>query len=795
MTDIAAQLAQEIRIRPQQAQAAIDLLDSGATVPFIARYRKEVTDGLDDIQLRELEARLSYVRELIARRLVVLSSIEEQGKLSPALASAIAGAATKQELEDLYLPFKPKRRTKGQIAKEFGIEPLADALLANPDLDPLAQALVFVRSEKGEAGEDFTTTQAVLDGVRDILSERWAENAALVQRMREWLWTEGLFHSKLATGQDEKHADTAKFQDYFDYDEPIWRVPSHRALAVFRGRSLNMLDVKLVVPEDPAADNLHATSAKPHSLAEGMIAQAIGWRHSGRASDDLLRKCVSWTWRVKLSLSVERDLFTRLRESAEQVAIKVFGDNMRDLLLAAPAGSKAVMGLDPGIRTGVKVAVVDATGKLVDTATVYPHEPKRDWDGALHTLTQLSIKHKVALIAIGNGTASRETDKLAGDLIQLLAKQDGLVTPQKLVVSESGASVYSASEFASQEMPDVDVTLRGAASIARRVQDPLAELVKIDPKSIGVGQYQHDVNQNDLAKQLNTVVEDCVNAVGVDLNTASIPLLSRVSGLSSAVAKAVVRWRDSNGAFTSRQQLLEVSGLGAKTYEQSAGFLRIRGGDNPLDMTGVHPETYDVVQRIMVHANKPIEALMGKPELLKAMPIKLFVTPQFGDVTVSDIFLELEKPGRDPRPDFAVARFNDGVEDIKDLREGMELEGTVSNVAAFGAFVDIGVHQDGLVHVSQLSNRFVKDAHEVVKTGDIVKVRVVEVDALRKRISLTMKLDAPATTKRDSPRDNKFEQAPRSAQRPQQNQRSHASHSTPVAGSAMAQAFAKLQPK
>ena len=795
MTDIAAQLAQEIRIRPQQAQAAIDLLDSGATVPFIARYHKEVTDGLDDIQLRELEARLSYVRELIARRLVVLSSIEEQGKLSPALASAIAGAATKQELEDLYLPFKPKRRTKGQIAKEFGIEPLADALLANPDLDPLAQALVFVRSEQGEAGEDFTTTQAVLDGVRDILSERWAENAALVQRMREWLWTEGLFHSKLATGQDEKHADTAKFQDYFDYDEPIWRVPSHRALAVFRGRSLNMLDVKLVVPEDPAADNLHATSAKPHSLAEGMIAQAIGWRHSGRASDDLLRKCVSWTWRVKLSLSVERDLFTRLRESAEQVAIKVFGDNMRDLLLAAPAGSKAVMGLDPGIRTGVKVAVVDATGKLVDTATVYPHEPKRDWDGALHTLTQLSIKHKVALIAIGNGTASRETDKLAGDLIQLLAKQDGLVTPQKLVVSESGASVYSASEFASQEMPDVDVTLRGAASIARRVQDPLAELVKIDPKSIGVGQYQHDVNQNDLAKQLNTVVEDCVNAVGVDLNTASIPLLSRVSGLSSAVAKAVVRWRDSNGAFTSRQQLLEVSGLGAKTYEQSAGFLRIRGGDNPLDMTGVHPETYDVVQRIMVHANKSIEGLMGKPELLKAMPIKLFVTPQFGDVTVADIFLELEKPGRDPRPDFAVARFNDGVEDIKDLREGMELEGTVSNVAAFGAFVDIGVHQDGLVHVSQLSNRFVKDAHEVVKTGDIVKVRVVEVDALRKRISLTMKLDAPATTKRDSPRDNKFEQAPRSAQRPQQNQRSHASHSTPVAGSAMAQAFAKLQPK
>jgi protein Tex len=793
MTDIAAQLAHEIRIRPAQAQAAIELLDGGATVPFIARYRKEVTDGLDDIQLRELEARLAYLRELIDRRGVVLKSIEEQGKLTPALAAAIAAAATKQALEDLYLPFKPKRRTKGQIAKEFGIEPLADRLLADPTLDPQVQAEGFVRADKGEAGEDFTTIAAVLDGVRDLLSERWAEDAALVQRTREWLWEQGLFQSKLASGQDENNADALKFRDYFDYEEPIGRVPSHRALAVFRGRGLNILDAKLVMPEDLSAADAPAGTPKPPSLAEGMIAQAIGWRHAGRASDDLLRKCVAWTWRVKLSLSVERDLFTRLRESAEQVAIKIFGDNMRDLLLAAPAGNKPVMGLDPGIRTGVKVAVVDSTGKLVDTATVYPHEPRRDWDGALHTLAQLCVKHKVALIAIGNGTASRETDKLAGDLIKLVAKHDAGAAPQKLVVSESGASVYSASEFASQEMPDVDVTLRGAASIARRVQDPLAELVKIDPKSIGVGQYQHDVNQSDLAKQLDAVVEDCVNAVGVDLNTASVPLLSRVSGLSSTVAKAVVRWRDGNGAFRNRKQLMDVAGLGAKTFEQSAGFLRIRGGDNPLDMTGVHPETYDVVERIMAHANKPIEALMGKPELLKSLPVKTFVTPQFGDVTVSDILQELEKPGRDPRPDFAVARFNDGVEDIKDLREGMVLEGTVSNVAAFGAFVDIGVHQDGLVHVSQLSNRFVSAAHEVVKTGDIVKVRVVEVDAARKRISLTMKLDTPVTAKRDAPRDNKFEHAGRGQRYNNASAPAKPSMGNAAGHSAMAQAFAKLK--
>ncbi len=538
-----------------------------------------------------------------------------------------------------------------------------------------------------------------------------------------------------------------------------------------------MLDAKLVLPVEPEP-------GKP-SIAEGKIALKLGWSHAGRAADDLLRKCVAWTWRVKLSLSTERDLFTRLREEAEKVAIKVFADNLRDLLLAAPAGPRVVMGLDPGIRTGVKVAVVDATGKLVETSTVFPHEPRRDWDGSLHTLARLCQKHGVNLIAIGNGTASRETDKLAGELIKLMAKHDETLVIEKVVVSEAGASVYSASEFASQEMPDVDVSLRGAASIARRLQDPLAELVKIDPKSIGVGQYQHDVNQSELARTLEAVVEDCVNSVGVDLNTASVPLLSRVSGLSASVAKAVVRWREANGAFKSRQQLTEVSGLGAKTFEQSAGFLRIRGGDNPLDMTGVHPETYSVVEKIIAHTSKPVAELMGRAEMLKTLKPELFANEKFGVITVKDILGELEKPGRDPRPDFKVARFNDGVDDIKDLQPGMILEGTVSNVAAFGAFVDLGVHQDGLIHVSQLAHKFVTDAREIVKTGDIVKVKVMEVDVARKRIGLSMKLgDAPA--RRDGPRENRYEGAGRGQQAPRhQNQ--------PAADSAMASAFAKLQ--
>ncbi|MEO5658448.1 MAG: Tex family protein, partial [Polaromonas sp.] len=689
MQKIIRQIAAEIKVHEHQIKTAVELLDGGATVPFIARYRKEATGGLDDIQLRELEQRLGYLRELESRREAVLKSIDEQGKLTPELRAAIEFAATKQDLEDLYLPYKPRRRTKGQIAREAGIEPLADQLFADPSLVPADQAAAFVVPEKNESGDDFTTVQAVLDGVRDILSERWAEDAVLVQSLRHWLWSEGLFSSKLVAGKDENHADNAKFRDYFDYDEPIGRVPSHRALAVFRGRALEILDAKLVLSEPPEA-------GKP-SIAEGKIAIHLGWSHKARPADDLLRKCVAWTWRVKLSLSLERDLFTRLREDAEKVAIKVFADNLRDLLLAAPAGPRVVMGLDPGIRTGVKVAVVDATGKLVETATVYPHEPRKDWDGSLHTLARLCEKHGVNLIAIGNGTASRETDKLAADLIKIMAKQavaqaaPAQAAIEKVVVSEAGASVYSASEFASQEMPDVDVSLRGAASIARRLQDPLAELVKIDPKSIGVGQYQHDVNQSDLARSLSAVVEDCVNSVGVDLNTASVPLLARVSGLSQTVAKSVVRWRDANGAFASRADLLKVTGLGAKTFEQSAGFLRLRGGTNPLDMTGVHPETYAVVEKIMAHTGKPVAELMGRAEMLKTLKPELFANEQFGVITVKDIITELEKPGRDPRPDFKVARFNDGVEDIKDLKEGMLLEGTVSNVAAFGAFVDIGV--------------------------------------------------------------------------------------------------------
>ena len=796
MQKIIRQIAAEIRVQEQQIRVAVELLDGGATVPFIARYRKEVTGGLDDIQLRELEARLGYLRELEDRRETVLKSIEEQGKLTPELRRAIETAGTKQDLEDLYLPYKPRRRTKGQIARESGIEPLADALFADPMRVPQDAAAPYVKAEKNENGDDFTTVQAVLDGVRDILSERWAEDAALVQSLRAWLWSEGLFASKLVAGKDENHPDNAKFRDYFAYDEPIGRVPSHRALAVFRGRGLEILDAKLVLPEPPVSVTAVGAKAAPTvSVAEGKIALHLGWSHKARPADDLLRKCVTWTWRVKLSLSIERDLFTRLREDAEKVAIKVFADNLRDLLLAAPAGPRVVMGLDPGIRTGVKVAVVDATGKLVETATVFPHEPRKDWEGSLHTLAKLSEKHGVNLIAIGNGTASRETDKLAADLIKRItqhAETSGTAWPiDKVVVSEAGASVYSASEFASQEMPDVDVSLRGAASIARRLQDPLAELVKIDPKSIGVGQYQHDVNQSELARSLDTVVEDCVNSVGVDLNTASVPLLARVSGLSQTVAKSVVRWRDANGAFTSRADLLKVTGLGAKTFEQSAGFLRLHASSNPLDMTGVHPETYPVVEKIIAHTGKPVAELMGRAEMLKTLRPELFANDKFGVITVKDILAELEKPGRDPRPDFKVARFNEGVEDIKDLVEGMTLEGTVSNVAAFGAFVDIGVHQDGLVHVSQLANKFVTDAREVVKTGDIVKVRVTEIDVARKRIGLTMKLDA-APARRDAPRDNKFEGAARGARVP--NGQNFGNRNEPAGqGSAMASAFAKLQ--
>jgi protein Tex len=773
---ILLQLAAELKVRAAQVNAAVELLDGGATVPFIARYRKEATDGLDDAQLRELEARLAYLRELEERRAAVLKSIEEQGKLTPELRAAVEGAPTKQELEDIYLPYKPRRRTKGMIAREAGLEPLADKLFADPSLDPAGEAAGFVNAEAG-----FADSFAVLDGVRDLLSERWAEDAALVGKLREWLWAEGLLRSKLMDGKDEQNPDVAKFRDYFDYDEPISRVPSHRALAVFRGRTQEILDAKLVVDEEVVA-------GQP-SLAEGRIARHLGWSHAKRPADDLIRKTIAWTWKVKLSLSLERDLFSRLREEAEKVAIKVFAENLRDLLLAAPAGPRVVMGLDPGIRTGVKVAVVDATGKVLDTSTVYPHEPRKDWDGSIHTLGRLCATHGVNLIAIGNGTASRETDKLAGDLIKRIQQMAPGTPIQKVVVSEAGASVYSASEYASKELPELDVSLRGAVSIARRLQDPLAELVKIDPKSIGVGQYQHDVNQAELARSLDVVIEDCVNSVGVDLNTASAPLLSRVSGLSAAVAGSIVRWRDTNGAFRNRQQLLDVSGLGAKTFEQSAGFLRIRDGDNPLDQSGVHPETYAVVERILETVKKPVAEVMGRSDVIRSLKPEAFADERFGAITVKDILAELEKPGRDPRPDFKVARFNDGVEDLKDLQVGMVLEGTVSNVAQFGAFVDLGVHQDGLVHVSQLSNKFVNDAREVVKTGDIVKVKVLEVDMARKRISLTMKLDA-STASRGERSDNSYRP-------PARGERSGGR--SPVqqaaAPSAMAAAFAKLQTK
>ena len=751
MQSIVNQIALEIKVQTSQVKAAVDLLDGGATVPFVARYRKEATGGLDDIQLRELHYRLGYLREMAERREAILKSIESQGKLTPELHAAIEAAPTKQELEDLYLPYKPKRRTKGMIAREAGLEPLADMLFADPTLVPLAEAEKFTSSAGSIEGADFSNALAVLDGVRDILSERWAEDAALVQSLREWLWAHGELSAKLIEGKDANHADIAKFRDYFDYSEPISRVPSHRALAVFRARTAEFLEVKMLVPGVESAPSATNSIVKPPSLAEGRIALHLGWSYANRAADDLIRKCVSWAWKVKLSLSLERDLFARLREDAEKVAIKVFAENLRDLLLAAPAGPKAVMGLDPGIRTGVKVAVVDATGKLLETATVYPHEPRKDWDGALHTLQLLAEKHSVELIAIGNGTASRETDKLAGDLIKLLSKDEHSAqdvsrvhakTIQKIVVSESGASIYSASEYASQEMPDVDVSLRGAASIARRLQDPLAELVKIEPKAIGVGQYQHDVNQSELSRSLDAVVEDCVNGVGVDLNTASVPLLQRVAGLNGSVAKAVVRHREAQGAFKSRADLLAVSGLGAKTFEQCAGFLRIQGGSNPLDATGVHPESYAVVEKLLALVKKPITEVMGRSELLRSVKPEQIITEKAGALTVQDILAELEKPGRDPRPDFKVARFNDGVDDIKHLQPGMVLEGTVSNVAAFGAFVDLGVHQDGLIHVSQLSHKFTTDAREVVRAGQVVRVKVVEVDVARKRIALTMKLDA-----------------------------------------------------
>jgi len=730
---IPQRIATELAARPEQVKAAVALLDEGATVPFIARYRKEATGGLDDTQLRLLAERLGYLRELEERRGAILASIEEQGKLTPELRAEVESAETKQRLEDLYLPYKPKRRTKAQIAREAGLEPLADLLLTDPTRNPQAEALAYVDSDKGVAD-----VKAALDGARHILIERFAENAQLVGRLRERMKEQGMLVSQLAEG---KETQGAKFRDYFDYREAWKDIPSHRALALFRGRNEDALRLAMRLPEDLA----EPPQANP---CEAMIAAAAGIRDEKRPADAWLLETARWTWRVKLALTLELELMGELRERAEREAIRVFARNLKDLLLAAPAGPRATLGLDPGLRTGVKVAVVDATGKLLDTATIYPHAPRNDWDGSIHALAALATKHKVDLIAIGNGTASRETDKLAAELM----KRHPELKLAKVMVSEAGASVYSASELAAREFPALDVSLRGAVSIARRLQDPLAELVKIEPKAIGVGQYQHDVTQARLADALDAVVEDCVNAVGVDVNTASAALLARISGLSKMLAENIVAHRDANGPFRSRRELEKVPRLGPKTFEQAAGFLRINQGDDPLDASAVHPEAYEVVKRILADAKKSVRELIGDVNTLKKINAAKFTDERFGLPTVQDILRELEKPGRDPRPEFRSATFAEGVEELKDLRPGMLLQGVVTNVAAFGAFVDVGVHQDGLVHISALADRYVKDPHEVVKAGDIVKVKVMEVDLARKRIALTMRLsDTPGPAAKPKP--------------------------------------------
>ena len=718
---IETRIAKTVGARVDQVRAAVTLLDEGATVPFIARYRKEATGGLDDTQLRDLQEQLIYQRELEERRAAILTALSESGKLTEELERDIWGADTKQRLEDLYLPYKPKRRTRAQIAREAGLEPLAKLLWEDPLRDPETEAEAFVNADKGVAD-----VRAALDGARDILAEIFYENADMLEELREFLWKKAYLVSKVVPEKETDPA-AAKYSDYFDYDEPIETVPSHRALAVFRGRQEGLLTVKVLLTEEEEALPVHP--------CQELIARAHGIKNLGRPADVWLASVVRWCWRVKCLASVEGDLLTRLRERAETEAIGVFGTNLKDLLLAAPAGHKGVIGLDPGIRTGVKVAVISDTGAVLDTTVIYPHEPRRDWEGSIQTLARLARKYGSKLISIGNGTASRETDKLAGDLI---ARHPELGLA-KIVVSEAGASVYSASAAAAAELPDLDVSYRGAVSIARRLQDPLAELVKIDPKAIGVGQYQHDVNQLELARKLDAVVEDCVNAVGVDVNTASAALLVRVAGLSSLQAKSIVSWREKNGAFAARKALLDVPRLGPKTFEQAAGFLRIPNAADPLDASGVHPEAYPVVQRIVEKTGLSVNKLIGNHEVLSRLKASDYTDEQFGVPTVTDILKELEKPGRDPRPEFKTAKFQEGVHEIKDLVPGMMLEGVVSNVAAFGAFVDIGVHQDGLVHVSELSDRFVRDPREVVKVGDIVRVRVLDVDVARKRISLSMR--------------------------------------------------------
>ena len=725
-------LAAEVAAKPAQIAAAVALLDEGATVPFIARYRKEATGGLDDVQLRLLEERLRYLRELEARRTAILQSIEEQNKLTPELRQAVLLAPDKAQLEDLYLPYKPKRRTRAQIAREAGLDALADALLADPMLIPETEAARYLREPFSTAdGENagVPDAKAALDGARQILMERFAEDATLLHSLREFLQDHGVVQANVIAG---KEAGAEKYADYFDHAEPLAAMPSHRALAVFRGRREELLDVRLRLDSETA----QPAWSDPHNPCEARIAARFGIADQGRPADRWLMDTVRFAWRVKVGMHLETELMAALRARAETEAIQVFARNLRDLLLAAPAGPRATMGLDPGVRTGVKVAVVDATGKVVDTATVYPHQPRNDWDGALHVLGQLAARHRVALIAIGNGTASRETDRLARDLI----KRHPELGLTSIVVSEAGASVYSASEFASRELPELDVSLRGAVSIARRLQDPLAELVKIDPKSIGVGQYQHDVSEFQLARSLDAVVEDCVNAVGVDVNTASVPLLARVSGLSGSVAQAIVAQRDARGRFATRAQLRDVPRLGEKTFEQAAGFLRVMDGDNPLDASAVHPESYPVAERILADLKLDLKALAAQPGKLKAIEASQYADDRFGLPTIRDILRELEKPGRDPRPEFTTAAFKEGVETLADLKPGMLLEGVVTNVAAFGAFVDIGVHQDGLVHISALADRYVKDPHSVVKAGQVVKVKVLEVDDRRKRIALTMRL-------------------------------------------------------
>lgn len=772
-------LAAEVAAKPAQIAAAVALLDEGATVPFIARYRKEATGGLDDVQLRLLEERLRYLRELEARRTAILQSIEEQNKLTPELRQAVLLAPDKAQLEDLYLPYKPKRRTRAQIAREAGLDALADALLADPTLTPETEAARYLREPFSTADGDnagVPDTKAALDGARQILMERFAEDTTLLQSLREFLQDHGVVQANVIAG---KEASAEKYADYFDHAEQLATMPSHRALAAFRGRREELLDVRLRLDSETA----QPAWSDPHNPCEARIAARFGIADQGRPADRWLMDTVRFAWRVKVGMHLETELMAALRARAETEAIQVFARNLRDLLLAAPAGPRATMGLDPGVRTGVKVAVVDATGKVVDTATVYPHQPRNDWDGALHVLGQLAARHRVALIAIGNGTASRETDRLARDLI----KRHPELGLTSIVVSEAGASVYSASEFASRELPELDVSLRGAVSIARRLQDPLAELVKIDPKSIGVGQYQHDVSEFQLARSLDAVVEDCVNAVGVDVNTASVPLLARVSGLSGSVAQAIVAQRDARGRFATRAQLRDVPRLGEKTFEQAAGFLRVMDGDNPLDASAVHPESYPVAERILADLKLDLKALAAQPGKLKAIEASQYADDRFGLPTIRDILRELEKPGRDPRPEFTTAAFKEGVETLADLKPGMLLEGVVTNVAAFGAFVDIGVHQDGLVHISALADRYVKDPHSVVKAGQVVKVKVLEVDDRRKRIALTMRLSDSAPQADAAPRREPRPQGRPAAGKPQR----------PVAPSpangAMAAAFARLK--